>query len=165
MAWTEEQIERELRRFTRRHPRWPRRRDFEAAGQSKLLRAVYRNGGARYWAQRLGLGYPADRRGDPANFWTRPDLSKKKTKLARARVKAGISQGELAIRTGISRSTLQRLESGKTTNPTLQSLVKIAVVLGIGLEEIVEDRWLEARPEGTVVFAPSGRARWTGRPD
>lgn len=53
--WTDELIEAELRRICRDATCWPSRADFEAAGATGLLRAVYTGRGSRWWAQRLGL--------------------------------------------------------------------------------------------------------------
>src|SRR4051812_26019288 len=59
--WTERDIEAALAAFLGDRQRWPRRQEFEAAGEHALLGAVYRNGGAEHWARRLGVAWPADR--------------------------------------------------------------------------------------------------------
>lgn len=53
--WTDELIEAELRRICRDATRWPSRADFQAAGATGLLVAIYAGHGSRWWAQRLGL--------------------------------------------------------------------------------------------------------------
>lgn len=53
--WTDELIEAELRRVGAGATRWPSRAEFQAAGATGVLRAVYRGHGSRWWAERLGL--------------------------------------------------------------------------------------------------------------
>ncbi|MDP9865375.1 MULTISPECIES: helix-turn-helix domain-containing protein [Streptosporangium] len=57
-------------------------------------------------------------------------------RLRRAREKKGISLADLARATGISTSTLSRLESAQR-KPSLELLLPITAVLGIPLDEIV----------------------------
>lgn len=52
------------------------------------------------------------------------------------RSKKGLSQGEIARRAGIPRTTWTNLESGQA-NPSLTTLVKVAEVLQISLEELI----------------------------
>jgi ribosome-binding protein aMBF1 (putative translation factor) len=49
--------------------------------------------------------------------------------LVRARVRAGLSQAELAARMGTSQSTIARLESGQTL-PTTKTLLRYAKATG-----------------------------------
>ena len=53
--WTDELIEAELRRVCAGSTQWPSRAEFERAGATGVLRAVYRGHGSRWWANRLGL--------------------------------------------------------------------------------------------------------------
>ena len=53
--WTDELIEAELRRICRDATRWPSRAEFQAAGATGLLLAVYAGHGSRWWARRLGV--------------------------------------------------------------------------------------------------------------
>lgn len=57
-------------------------------------------------------------------------------RLRRAREKKGVSLAELERATGISTSTLSRLESAQR-KPSLELLLPITVALGIPLDEIV----------------------------
>ncbi|TMR42094.1 helix-turn-helix domain-containing protein, partial [Actinomadura geliboluensis] len=57
-------------------------------------------------------------------------------RLRRARDKKGVSLADLARTTGISTSTLSRLESGQR-KPSLELLLPITAALGIPLDEIV----------------------------
>jgi transcriptional regulator with XRE-family HTH domain len=67
------------------------------------------------------------------------------SRLARARVAAGISQKELAARVRISHRHVQRLEAaGSTRPPKITTLYRLAWALGCErLSEIVEPEWLE----------------------
>lgn len=51
----------------------------------------------------------------------------------RCRKSQGITQEELARRTGVSRPNISRFESG-TYNPSLEMMVKIAAALGMKLQ-------------------------------
>ncbi|WP_280264142.1 helix-turn-helix domain-containing protein [Nocardia wallacei] len=57
-------------------------------------------------------------------------------RLRRAREKKGVSLAEITRATGISTSTLSRLESGQR-KPSLELLLPITAALGIPLDEIV----------------------------
>lgn len=57
-------------------------------------------------------------------------------RLRRARAKKGVSLADLARDTGISTSTLSRLESGQR-KPSLELLLPVTAALGIPLDEIV----------------------------
>jgi DNA-binding XRE family transcriptional regulator len=56
------------------------------------------------------------------------DRSKIITDLLILRYKAGMSQHDLAVKLGVSQSTLARIEAGRG-NPTLKTLQKIAMAL------------------------------------
>ena len=68
-AWTDERIRRELEEFLQEATEWPSYRDFQRAGRQKLRDEVTRAGGARLWAERLGLPYP-ERKPGYAPIWT-----------------------------------------------------------------------------------------------
>jgi ribosome-binding protein aMBF1 (putative translation factor) len=51
------------------------------------------------------------------------------TELVRARLRAGLSQAELASRMGTSQSTIARLESGQTL-PSTKTLLRFAQATG-----------------------------------
>jgi hypothetical protein len=77
--WTEGRIRRELAEFVEGATEWPSYRDFQRDGRQRLRDQVTRYGGARLWAERLGLEYPERRPGYAAR-WTE------------ARVRAGLSE-------------------------------------------------------------------------
>jgi transcriptional regulator with XRE-family HTH domain len=83
------------------------------------------------------------------------------TRIGRLRVERGVSQERLAHVTGLSVSTLRRLERG-SENPPLRYLVNIAIALGVPLEEVIEDEWREWLPlAGWADTAPP--AGWSSR--
>lgn len=63
--------------------------------------------------------------------------------LARVRVDRQVSQAELAVATGLSLRTIQRLERKEIDNPQLRYLVNCALALDVPLEEIIDGDWLE----------------------
>jgi transcriptional regulator with XRE-family HTH domain len=78
--------------------------------------------------------------------------TKPESKLARARVAAKLTQAEMVEATGISRSAYWRLERGRVANPPLRHLTNCALVLGIQVEDLIEDEWratwLQLGPNG-----------------
>ncbi len=57
--------------------------------------------------------------------------------IRRIRIKKGISQEQLAMRTGVTQSHISRIESGNF-NPTLDTIAKIAEALGKSLTSLFE---------------------------
>lgn len=53
------------------------------------------------------------------------------------RKKAKISQDTLSKKANIPFSTLVKIEAGYTSNPSMDSLIKIADAFGVGLDELV----------------------------
>ena len=53
------------------------------------------------------------------------------------RSKAKISQDKLSKKADIPFSTLVKIESGYTPNPSMETLVKIADAFGVGLDELL----------------------------
>jgi transcriptional regulator with XRE-family HTH domain len=52
------------------------------------------------------------------------------------RKKKGLSQQKLAEKSSLSFNTITRIEQGMGNSPTLKTLVKLADVLGVGLDEL-----------------------------
>lgn len=61
-------------------------------------------------------------------------------KLREAREAAGVSLAELAVRTGILKSALSRLENSKAPNPTLAYLQRYASAIGSQIVIALEPR-------------------------
>ncbi|MFY9713844.1 MAG: XRE family transcriptional regulator [Microbacterium sp.] len=70
------------------------------------------------------------------------ELSQVAPRLRHARQKKGISLEELAVETGISKSTLSRLESGQR-RPSLELLLPVVAALGVPFDEIVRSPRIE----------------------
>jgi len=60
--------------------------------------------------------------------------------LKRLRTAAGLTQQELAARSGLSMAQIMALEQGKRDNPRLDTLRKLAVGLGCTVGELVGDK-------------------------
>jgi DNA-binding XRE family transcriptional regulator len=58
--------------------------------------------------------------------------------LKMARESAGLTLDEVAKRTGLAEETLCRLETGKATNPSYQTLAKFAAAVGMSLRLTAE---------------------------
>ena len=59
--------------------------------------------------------------------------------LRKAREDAGLSLTDVEKRTGIDKATLSRLETGKQTNPTVDTLVRYAAAVGKELVLTLQD--------------------------
>src|SRR5262249_44279590 len=59
--------------------------------------------------------------------------------LARLRSTARLSPEELARLAGVSVDLVQSLEQGRTANPTLRTLLRLAGALGVTVGELIED--------------------------
>ena len=58
--------------------------------------------------------------------------------LKKLRKKAGLSQDQLARKANIPYSTYLKIESGYTSNPSIQAIVNIADALQVTLDQIVK---------------------------
>ncbi len=61
-------------------------------------------------------------------------LSKNIKKL---RTQAGLSQDQMARKAAIPYSTYLKIENGVTPNPSIQTVLNIAVALGVSLDKLV----------------------------
>ena len=82
------------------------------------------------------------------------------TRLAVVRRGRGVTQDELAEAVGVSAPTIRRLERGETDNPKLRTLVNIAIALGVELDDVLEDDWLEWLPTESAAKPPKPRKFW-----
>jgi len=57
--------------------------------------------------------------------------------LKKIRMEKGLSQYELAKRTGLTNSTVLRLETGEMNNPALKTLLTLCKELDITINELV----------------------------
>ena len=73
------------------------------------------------------------------------------------RMEKGLSPGELAKQSGVSRPYLWQLESGGKTNPSFDVLEKLACALGVTVSdfseaEVRQDRQVDELPKGLAAF-------------
>lgn len=59
------------------------------------------------------------------------------TKIKQFREKKGLSQEKLARLADVSNNTIVNIESGKQTNPTIETISKIAKALDVAIEELL----------------------------
>ena len=57
--------------------------------------------------------------------------------IKKFRQKSGLSQDQLARKAGIPYSTFLKIESGYTSNPSIQAVVSIADALGASIDDLV----------------------------
>ena len=63
-------------------------------------------------------------------------------RLKELRNKFKITQDKLARKADIPFSTLAKIESGYTPNPSMETLIKIADAFEVGLDELIGRKWL-----------------------
>lgn len=59
------------------------------------------------------------------------------TKIKQLREKKELSQEKLARLADVSNNTIVNIESGKQTNPTIETVSKIAKALDVAIEELL----------------------------
>lgn len=60
-----------------------------------------------------------------------------KSNIKKARENVGLTQQELADASGVSYSTITKLEAGVIKNPTIEHLIKIASVLKVTVDSLI----------------------------
>jgi transcriptional regulator with XRE-family HTH domain len=85
-------------------------------------------------------GY-ADDKGVPARL--RPQIENPPTRLAALRLRAGVTQEEMAWATGMASASYNRLERGLHLNPPIGWLANSAIVLGCDIDDLIDDEMLE----------------------
>ncbi len=65
------------------------------------------------------------------------------TTIKEARIKAGLTQEELAMKSGVKLSTLQKLERGVNSmnGATAETVLRLARALGVTVEDLVTIEW------------------------
>jgi hypothetical protein len=66
----------------------------------------------------------------PPEVASDPELIRALSALRRERLRQGLSLAEVAVRTGMSKTELSKLETGKLSNPTVATLRTYARALG-----------------------------------
>lgn len=64
-------------------------------------------------------------------------------RLKVARAEKNISVDALTKEAGIQYITYSKIEQGVSQNPTLSNIVRVARVLGVSLDELTQDMYLE----------------------
>lgn len=67
----------------------------------------------------------------------------KSHKLKALRASRGMGQEELALKSGLSRPTIQRLEAGITDSPSLNTLQALAEVFDISVTALFSDEAIQ----------------------
>lgn len=83
---------------------------------------------------------------DPVTDRRHEDIARIVDILRARREELGLSQWELAIRTGSSQSRISEIETGATVNPGVSSLAVIARALGMRLGVLDEAFFIEEIP-------------------
>lgn len=58
--------------------------------------------------------------------------------IKRLRLQKDLSQDKLARLSDIAFATLTKIESGETPNPTIDTVKKIAIALGVSIDELMK---------------------------
>ena len=58
--------------------------------------------------------------------------------IKKYRNKLGVSQDKLSKLADVTYNTIIKIESGVNTNPTIETLSKIAKVLGVGVDDLIK---------------------------
>ena len=66
------------------------------------------------------------------------ELSKLPKTVEKLRKKSGLSQEKLARLADVSNNTIINIEAGKQNNPTIDTLMKIAKALDVGVEDLMK---------------------------
>lgn len=74
-------------------------------------------------------------------------------RIRKARIQYGMSQAELARRIGVSKNTMNLIESGKTPDPAVSRIRAIADILGISMDYLAgrKDEDPELEPAGVAL--------------
>lgn len=85
--------------------------------------------------------------------------------LRAARLRAGLTVRDLAEATGLTSSTISRLENGQIASPRPEKLVRLASVLNLSIDDLYAGAGYLA-PHGLPELKPYLRAKYglTGRP-
>lgn len=60
--------------------------------------------------------------------------------LQALREERGMSQAELSRRSGVAQAIISYIEAGKTPNPRIDTVIALAQVLGVTVDELVKER-------------------------
>lgn len=59
-------------------------------------------------------------------------------KLTKAMERAGLSQRQLALRSGVSQPAVNQILTGKRLDPSISTVARLADALGVGIESLLD---------------------------
>lgn len=71
-----------------------------------------------------------------------------RSRFAKRRLTARLSQEELAAAAGVPLGTVKRLDRNAATNPAIRPLMRCADVLGCTVDDLVEEHWKGGPTDG-----------------
>ena len=77
--------------------------------------------------------------------------------ISEARVRAGLSQHALAREVGLAASHIARLETGAKQMPRFDTIARLAIILGLSLDEIARDLGYDIVPKSTPLNRADAR--------
>jgi transcriptional regulator with XRE-family HTH domain len=57
--------------------------------------------------------------------------------IQQLRLQSGLTQEELAVKSGVSYTSLVKIERGQVENPTIKTIQKLASALEVGVDELL----------------------------
>ena len=75
-----------------------------------------------------------------------------KLDIKQLRIKQGYSQGILGIKAGVSRTMIEKLENGKYIAVNMESISRIAKVLGVSTLDLLKDLDVPKAGSAIVLF-------------
>lgn len=61
--------------------------------------------------------------------------------LKESRIQSGLTQAQLATKSGLSQAYINELEKGKKINPSISVLSRLAQALGVPLSQLLKDEF------------------------
>ena len=59
--------------------------------------------------------------------------------IEKLRQSLGLSREELATEAGVTYSTLTKIEAGYDENPTVKTIKRLSIVLGVSVDDLLEE--------------------------
>src|ERR1700760_4841184 len=87
-----------------------------------------------------------------------------RTKLAELRVDRGITQSTMARAMGMGLTAYQALERGDDANPRLRVLVNASLILGVAVDDVIEQSWRAWLPTQAHQSPPDRQSLWHTAP-
>jgi len=78
------------------------------------------------------------------------------TRLAELRESKGLSQEQLSVASGVTFSTIQNIEYGRSVDPGVFNIDKLADALGVSIQDLIGKENLEKNKDSIIVEIISG---------